>query len=268
MTLVLTEVSAFGVAMAADSSVRTRYGSIEYPRYRILTGYQKLQPVYQIHAGISCWGKATVNNEDTDVWLARFIDEHVSADMSLWHMAEVLAERLNHAFGGPIVDRMGFHVAGFDKKDGLSGPAFYHVHNGHYKVALINNRLEEIPQETPPIREFRAHEDHPPRVYNNHDFPRPTRNGDFPYFAYLYDATLPLFDGLGRAGLLFPHPNNLASRGEYLRFWIDTLKKIYRLSNLRERIVPQPDMAGDASIGGPISVLTISHAGIASFYSL
>ena len=67
--------------------------------------------------------------------------------------------------------------------------------------------------------------------------------------------------------LNFPYPPSLASRGEYLRFWIETIVGIYRLSNARQRILPQPATAGDASIGGPITILTISKSGIESFYT-
>lgn len=67
-------------------------------------------------------------------------------------------------------------------------------------------------------------------------------------------------------GLVFPFPGHLSSRGEYLRFWITLTKEIYRLSNFRTRVLPEPVMAGDSHIGGPVMVLTISDAGIESFY--
>jgi hypothetical protein len=68
-------------------------------------------------------------------------------------------------------------------------------------------------------------------------------------------------------GLSFPYPESLESRGEYLRFWIKTITEIYRLSNARRRVLPQPVTSGDASIGGPVTVLTISKEGITSFYT-
>jgi len=49
---------------------------------------------------------------DADVWLQSFIESEVQTGMSLWEMAETLANRLNYEFGGPIADRMGIHVGG------------------------------------------------------------------------------------------------------------------------------------------------------------
>jgi len=46
MTLVLTEVSSFGVAMAADSAVT-------FDSERVYVGAQKLLPVSQLDAGLS-----------------------------------------------------------------------------------------------------------------------------------------------------------------------------------------------------------------------
>lgn len=87
-------------------------------------------------------------------------------------------------------------------------------------------------------------------------------------FMYLYESTEPLFEGLRNlVGLKFPYPSGLETRGEYLRFWINTIKEIYRLSNARTRVLPQPATVGDASIGGPVTVLTISETGIEDFYS-
>jgi hypothetical protein len=246
--------------MAADSAVT-------FPGGRVYVGVQKLLPVYQINAGLSLWGRGDVNDIDADAWVQRFINNDVSSQMNLWEMANKLAMKLNEAFGGVISQRMGIHVGGFDEKDGIRGPAFYHIHNGHYRPGYRNGEYIEIPMEDPPIREFRAHDDRPPTIYEPNDF-RLTRNGDFAVFAFLYDEITPLFkDILKRTRLTFPYPSSLAARGEYLRFWINTIKEIYRLSNRRNRILPQPATAGDASIGGPVTVLTISESGIESFYA-
>jgi len=260
MTLVLSEVSSFVVAMAADSAVTFSNG-------RVYIGAQKLLPVYKLNAGISTWGLGNIGRIDSDVWLAKFIENDVTSSMSLWNMANKLAEKLNKDFGGIIPERMGVHVAGFDEKNGFRGPAFYHVHNGHYHVQYRNGKIEIVPDEYPPIREFRAHEDCPPTIYPIKKV-HLTRNGDFAVFAILYEIINPLFNNIQKmTSLNFPYPPSLASRGEYLRFWIETIVGIYRLSNARQRILPQPATAGDASIGGPITILTISKSGIESFYT-
>ena len=109
MTLVMTEVSTYGVAMAADSAVT-------FPDGRVYVGAQKLLPVPQINAGLSIWGRGSVNKSAADTWLQNFIQNDVTNEMTLLNMAETLANRLNNEFGGPISDRMGIHVGGFDGK--------------------------------------------------------------------------------------------------------------------------------------------------------
>jgi hypothetical protein len=258
MTLVLTHVSERGVAMAADSAISDKRG-------RALVGVQKLLPAYLVGAGLALWGHGHVNGTLADEWLARFIASEISEGMQLWQVAHRLADGLNDGFGRVIDHRMGVHVGGFDEAEGIRGPAFYHVHNGHYSLELRAGDVIEVPGEDPPIREFRGHPDHP-LVRKGAD--RYIRNGDFSTFSLLFDRLHPMLAGLkAMTGLSFPYPEGLATQGEYLRFWIHATKEVYRLSNARPRILPQPATAGDASIGGPITVLTISDCGIESFYT-
>lgn len=261
MTLVMTEVSTYGVAMAADSAVT-------FPDGRVYVGAQKLLPVPQINAGLSIWGRGSVNGTAADTWLQGFVQNDVTNGMSLLNMAETLVDKLNSEFGGPINDRMGIHVGGFDEKDGVRGPTFYHIHNGHFHFKFGNGTINLVPGEDPPIRELRVHEDHPPQIYTGNDFPIPTRNGDFSIFAILYDQLNPILNNIQNStGFRFPFPSSLAARGEFLRFWINIARELYRLSNFRVRVLPQPATAGDAGIGGPVSILTISPEGIQSFYT-
>jgi len=176
MTLVLTEVSILGVAMAADSAVTVP------PSGRVYIGAQKLLPVYGIDAGLSIWGEGVIGDNPADEWLQDFITSDVVSGVALWDMADRLAEKVNQAFGSVIPRRMGIHVGGFDEKDGIRGPAFYHVHNGHYHVELKHGEIVEVPDEDPPIRKFRAHEDHPPTISVGEEWDyRMTRNGDFDF---------------------------------------------------------------------------------------
>ncbi len=261
MTLVMTEVSTYGVAMAADSAVT-------FPDNRVYVGAQKLLPVPQINAGLSIWGRGDVNGTAADTWLQKFIQDDVTNGMTLLNVAEILVDKLNNEFGGPINDRMGIHVGGFDEQSGIRGPAFYHLHNGHFHFEFRNGSYNLVPDENPPIRELRVHQDHPPRIYTGDNFPVPTRNGDFSIFGILYDQLNPILNTIqSSTGFSFPYPPGLAARGEYLRFWINIARDLYRLSNFRVRVLPQPATAGDAGIGGPISVLTVSSDGIQSFYT-
>lgn len=261
MTLILTEVSRHGVAMAADSALTFSSGRSFY-------GAQKLLPIPQLNAGISIWGNYTIANKYADIWTQDFIANTVNSNATLWDTANLLAEKLNSAFGAVIQERMGFHIAGFDTKSGIRGPAFYHVHNGHYKIDLQFGQIIITPRETPPIREFRAEQDRPPMIYKENQFEL-TGNGDFVLLAYFRTAIQEKIEIELKqlAGFKFPYPDALSTRGEYIRFLIQTTAEIYRLSSHRLRILPQPTTAGETSIGGPITVLTISDQGIESFYT-
>lgn len=261
MTLILTEVSKHGVVMAADSALTRVDGRSFY-------GAQKLLPIPQVNAGISIWGNYNIAGTCADVWTQNFITNDVNSSANLWDTANLLADKLNNAFGNVIQERMGFHLAGFDTKNGICGPAFYHVHNGHYHWELKYGEIIEVPDEYPKTREFKANEDHAPKIYNE-DESQLTGNGDFTIFSYLYKSIKPKIED--ELKLLtkfeFPYPSFLSTRGEYLRFWIQFIAELYRLSNFRLRILPQPATAGETSIGGPITILTISDKGIQSFYT-
>lgn len=261
MTLVLSEVSNKGVAMAADSAVTCDSG-------RVYLGAQKLQAVPQIAAGMSMWGLGSVGKEDTDVWLQRFIQTDVKSSMTLWDTARHLADRLNSEFGSVAPDRMGIHVCGFDQREGLRGPALYHVHNGHYEVGIDQGKFVIIAKECPPIREFRAHDDIPPQVWSGSRTPEGRRNGDICVFAQMNEYLCRFLQEFQVATeFRFPYPDSLSSRGEYLRFWINITINLYRLSNLNPMVIPWPATVGDAGIGGPVTVLTISDQGIQDFYA-
>lgn len=261
MTLILTELSRHGVAMAADSATTKTNG-------RSLYGIQKLLPVPQINAGISIWGKGQVKNVDTDIWTQSFIIDDINSNMTLLDAANILTDKLNNTFGDVLKERMGFHLAGFDTKNDIRGPAFYHVHNGHYEMNLQFGHAIITPKEEPPIREFRVVQDRPPMIYKENQFGL-TGNGDFVIVTYLRTAIQEKIETelKLKAGIVFPHPDTLSTRGEYLRFLIQTTAEIKRLSNQRLRVLLQPATAGETSIGGPITVLTISDKGIESFYS-
>ena len=256
MTLVITELSDLGIAMAADSAVTFGSG-------RVLVGAQKLQPVRQLNAGVSIWGYACVQDKIADEWVYEFIRNYTPDNPGIWSFAEALADGLQSELG--VIDSyMGIHVAGYENTQEGRLPAFYHVHNGHHGYRVVNGQL--CLQGEPP-REFRAHRDVPPRHFSPGQIHQ-TRNGDFFIHVALFDRLNELMKELQRlTGLEFPYPRTLATRGEYLRFWVSLAGEIYRLSNRRMRVLPQPETAGDASIGGPVTVLTISERGIESFYT-
>src|SRR4051794_9688353 len=68
MTLILTEISCHGIAMAADSAVTEIYtatgAAVATPN-----AARKLQPVPHLRAGLSCWGMGEIEDIPTDQWL-------------------------------------------------------------------------------------------------------------------------------------------------------------------------------------------------------
>ena len=58
MTLILTEISPWGILMAADSAVTQQIDIDGRPRQqRVLIGVNKLQVIPKLKAGIAVWGQ-------------------------------------------------------------------------------------------------------------------------------------------------------------------------------------------------------------------
>jgi len=247
MTLVLTELSSFGIAMAADSAVthtQTQTGL----KYVIPNAAQKLQVVPHLNAGISCWGLGSINNIPTDQWLSNFINSSISLT-TLQSFADELAIQLN-AQVPPNTSgnsRLGFHLAAFENYTGVPTPSFYHIHDGP-STALQQRGITVNPHQ------FNANHDMPPQMTQQivaQGWYR-TRNGDYQLYANIFGLLENFFQQLQPLGIIIPSPQNLTDRAEYLVFHIRTMIEIYRLSNL----VP--------GIGGGILYLTINPAGIHS----
>jgi len=125
VTLILTELSHLGIAMATDSAVTvTDYRS--GVSWAVPSAAMKLQMVPYLNAGISCWGLGLIGTTRTDVWLADFIQRHDGSE-SIKALAEDLALELNSILG-PSLDgnpRAGFHVAGFLRDEIGEAPSLF-----------------------------------------------------------------------------------------------------------------------------------------------
>jgi len=175
MTLVLGELSSFGIAMAADSAVtitNTRTG-LSHARPNAA---RKLQFVPYLNAGVSCWGLGEIAVRPTDEWLSEFIHNN-STLRTLRSFAEELARQLNSLVRDPRVGTgiAGFHLAGFENYNSISTPSFYHIHDGISQV--LQSRGITINS-----NQFNANHDMPPDIYES-NFSNGgwylTRNGDF-----------------------------------------------------------------------------------------
>lgn len=248
MTLVLTELSSLGIAMAADSAV-TRTQIQTGLSHAIPNAAQKLQVIPHLNAGISCWGLGTIAGTPTDQWLSTFISSSASFT-TLQSFANELARQLNTQVSPNTsgASRLGFHLAAFENYSGTPTPSFYHIHDGP-STTLQQRGITVNPNQ------FNANHDIPPQAFQqiaDADRAWITRNGDYQLYANIFSLLENFFQQLQPLGISIPSSQNLLDRAEYLVFQIRTMSEIYRLSNL----VP--------GIGGGIHYLTINQAGIHS----
>jgi len=255
MTLILTEITQLGVAMAADSAV-TRTISLSGDRSitRVLTGVQKLHYIPKINAGISCWGQGNIGPLPMDIWLQDFILGRINEYNSLEDFARLLEQELRTVIP-PLnepTDRdllygtVGFHLAGISRYNDQNYPDFWHIHNGR------SQRLEERGEGINPLL-INANHDIPPNIMASlpENALQLTRNGDIQIYANLFDLLQGFFEtvhtNIGvRFGLTQPL---LSERCEWLKFQIEFISNLYKFSNL----IP--------SIGGQIAILWIEKNG-------
>jgi len=254
MTLILTEISNLGIAMAADSAVTQMIvkpnGSTTY---RVLTGVHKLQVIDKLNAGISVWGQGTINNTPTDIWLQDFINTQRVNYNSLSDFANLLQNELRRHIQPINVSTdpngtLGFHLAGFVNYSGAPTPTFYHIHNGQ-STALSSRGITINPSI------INANHDLPPNIAQQLLSPTTTyitRNGDFQIYAALFQYLNAFLQNLSQYhNLTIPHIRDLRENAEWLKFQIRTMSELYSFSNLH---LP--------TIGGKIDTLLITPQGI------
>jgi len=255
MTLILTELSQLGIAMAADSAVTMLSLTLNGKKIlRPLTGIRKLLPIHKLEAGVSVWGLGKIDTIDTDVWLYNFITSNERKYSTLKDFVFLLQDELRKHI--PDIDpdsygTIGFHVAGFVEWKGRKLPTLYHVHNGRSQVLEDRGQASQIDP-----RRVNANQDMPPEECEklfDQGMAYITRNGDYEMYAALSEIVENFFSELGEKGFRVPYPPSLKARADYLRFWIKTMSEIYSLSNK----IP--------GIGGPVASLIISERGIEGY---
>ena len=260
MTLILTEITRFGIAMSADSAV-TRHEPLPGGQYvpKVLLGIKKLQKIPKLQAGVSIWGQGRINDVRTDIWLENFIRTREDEYDTIGDFAILLQKELRMHI--PDIDvtvpanewgTIGFHLAGFVEWEGEIIPTFYHIHNGRSQA------LEE-----------RGIMINPKRINANHDLPPQlarelieqgivytTHNGDYRIYVELFSFLRDFFRNLAtRRRVIIPYSRSLKDRAEWLKFQIKTMADLYSFSNLPVSV-----------IGGDIATLTISaEEGITSY---
>jgi hypothetical protein len=112
MTVVVSEVGAYGVGMVGDGAVSIMEGGVR----SIRNGASKIQYAPCANIGFAIWGRACVGDKAMDRWLADFITAHDSPGLSLRAATDQLVEELNRELlkSGLPWDhhRRGIHIAG------------------------------------------------------------------------------------------------------------------------------------------------------------
>jgi hypothetical protein len=136
MSLVVSDVSNFGIIMVGDSAVTDREnGKLQY-----LSDAAKVQYSDKANVGFAMWGRVSLpNGVRLDVWLRDFIDNQIERGDAVEAIGEKLAQQLNQLFldtKSPW-QKFGIHLAGY--REGI--PVLFHVHAGHLNEDAHEVRL-------------------------------------------------------------------------------------------------------------------------------
>ena len=205
MTLVVSDISRYGIIMVGDSAV-TLGTSVKADAF-------KVQYAKAANVGFALWGNAGVDHRRIDYWLADFIRDQVKTGDSVQDVGERLVSSLNAVLeksGRKWKDLVrGIHIAGY--REAL--PVLFHAHCGH-------------PNE--PAHEMRLYHDYPDdqkwsedhfRSLLNYGFIH-LRNGYHPLFGPLFKQALDYAAQLRAAhNIQFPHPS-LEGRFEFYKLLV------------------------------------------------
>jgi hypothetical protein len=254
VTLLVTECSTSGVAMAADSAItkiaKGKIVEVDQKEWR------KVLRAPKIIAAVGYWGFiGKIYRGRFDEWLHRTMDQATYSDLP--SLAGTLANALNEACGNKALadgESAGLHVAGFHPwKDGLRRPFFFHVNNGP-GVVRIGEIKESLPQGerlievrpqlvAGPRDLFKPHQGFPrdeATLEENLEMlkhPYTTRNGEFFYYAVVWDSLRRSFNYLNLIpGFSIPRDQSLGARRGLLHAALETTVRVYRCSN-QSRIV-------------------------------
>lgn len=256
MTLIITEVSRAGIAMAADSAFTPQGGGI--------TQYApKLFSSAKLRAGVSMWGNYLPPQPSP--WMRGFLArEEASGCPDIHTLATHLESELRIACPtarptSNLQATVGFHLAGYD-----SGyPILYHIHNGQSQ-ALAARGISVDPQVINANLDLDLTSSKA-LMASTSVASYLTRNGDFRIYAiisFLLDPILGQLDPLRRGGgvstpfgtLFVPAGNTLANRANFLAFQIRLVSTLFGVSNIRALL----NTTG-SHIGGGILVLELDR---------
>jgi len=275
MTLILTELSKLGIAMAADSALteelRKPDGTIGD---KVYYGAKKLFSVPKLRAGISYWGWGDIPYPDagwleknklerTELWLPHFLETNKDNYNSISELAKLLEYELRKRI--PAIDVKefpygdgGIHLAGYVQIGTEEIPTFWHIHNGLSQSLpgkeidpRIVNANNDVPFE---LIENKEGAEIDGRMVVDGKAEGIIRNGDIQDYVAVYELLFktdsPFSNIVRSTGLTYPYTQTLDDRVRLLEFQIQTIAGLYRFSK------------EGGGIGGSITKITISPSGV------
>ena len=211
MTLVVSDVSKYGIVMVGDSAITRRSGT----GVSVTSDAVKVQYSAEANIGFAMWGRANVGLTRMDFWLRDFIANEIQTGNTIEDVGQRLTIALNKdiAAGGGVTpsDIRGIHIAGYrDDK-----PVLFHIHGS---APLVFHHDYPDDQNVTP-------DDFMLILKNGGE--AHLRNGLHTHFAILYESSRVFAGGLKAAlSVDFPQPT-LRGRLDYykilVRFVADTL---------------------------------------------
>lgn len=248
MTLIITDVSPWGIVMGADSAVTIKRAG----ETTVLTDAQKLRPVDYLKAGISFWGLAQIGGRYSWLWLNDLVDlcHHIG---TLRDFADNLCNQLKIDIGKSN-ELMGFHLAGYVEFEGEWYPQVFHVHNAHHNYPQNQSAIEFHVKESLSPHQWQKLMD---KYRNTPQVPLfELRNGDWYFYVQWLTVMEELIEKNFRAkGIQIPAAD-LAGRAEFLRFRIETIADLYKMSDSLK------------FVSEPIATLEMSPVPVYSRYSI
>ena len=174
MSLVVSDISSYGIIMVGDSAVtRKSNGNKSYHG-----GCVKVQFCKKSRIGFAIWGRADVGAIRMDQWLQNFVANHTHDGENIVTVGERLATTLNAelAKSDNKYFRRGIQLSGYVGKT----PVLYHVHSGHLNEEPHELRLYRDCPDDLGLSLERLHE----LIAGGSSFH--LRNGRFQHFAALF----------------------------------------------------------------------------------
>lgn len=257
MTLILSEVSKYGVVMVADSAITTIHTGMNLPSGNPIPKYvrfgaQKIIQVPNKPIGISFWGMGRIGEIPTDIWIDDFLKNKIDTTDDLETICTKLSDEVTNACFMAMQDCVGgFHVGsvvGINTQ--IPTPVLYHIHRGH---------AGDIPGS------FKLYKDYPNGQGITVDTYRNNleqgmryflRNGQHTAFAHLQGSLINHIYELNiKHNIKLPFPENLQTLERLNRMMVGIMCDLLAMSDQV------------ASVARPISSLTIDLKGDVIFSS-